>query len=270
MRSDEVMIRRPEGFNFGYNPITHIDDEAIGMNFGVLKLHSGECLSINSPLESAYLLMTGKITIELNGVEYVKQRYCYFSQHPIVLHCAPHQIASIKAETHCELMVIETQNEHSFESTVFDRDNNLESDARGKGLLDDSSYRLVKTVFDKRNRPESNLVLGEIITFPGHWSSTPSHTHPHPEIYHYRFSEPQGYGMGENGEHIQRIRHNDTMLITDEAVHAHASAPGYCLYTLWFIRHLPGYPYIVPDFQPAHAWAKDIEANKRVWQLTEY
>ena len=268
MQSSDVMIRHPDGFPFDYTAITHIDDDAIGMNFGVLKLKSGECHTIDSPLESAYLLMTGKITIELNGIKYSKERFCYFSQDPIVLHCASHQVASIKAETHCELMLIATNNDNSFESTVFDKNNNLESDARGKGLLDDSSYRLVKTVFDKRNRPESNLVLGEIIPFPGHWSSTPSHTHPHPEIYHYRFSEPQGYGMGENGDHIQRIRHYDTMLITDEAEHAHASAPGYCLYTLWFIRHLPDDPYIVPDFKPAHAWAKEFDANKRVWRLS--
>ncbi|MCL1127316.1 5-deoxy-glucuronate isomerase [Shewanella surugensis] len=271
MLTQDILVRRPDGFQFGYNHITEIGKEKLptGMTFGVIKLRAGESYNLTSDLESAYLLMTGRIRFSYDDQQYDAERTCYYSEVPIVLHCTPNTVAKVDAKTHCEIMVIQTANDKRFISQVFDASNMLESDKRGKGLLGDSSYRLVRTVFDKRNRKESNLVVGEIITFPGHWSSSPSHTHPHPEIYHYRFSEPQGYGIGENGEDIIRIRHYDTMIITDDVEHAHSTAPGYCLYTLWFIRHLSGNPYIVPTFKPEHSWAKEESANARVWKLCE-
>jgi 5-dehydro-2-deoxygluconokinase len=166
-------------------------------------------------------------------------------------------------------MVMQTENEKDFEPKVFDKTNMLESERRGKGLLNDVSYRIVRTVFDKRNRPESNLVVGEIITFSGHWSSCPSHFHEQPEIYYYRFSEPQGFAIGEDGEKIKRIKQNDTMVILDEKEHSHSTSPGYALYTLWFIRHLKNKPYIVPTFKSEHEWARHPSANQRVWRPLE-
>jgi 5-dehydro-2-deoxygluconokinase len=145
----------------------------------------------------------------------------------------------------------------------------LEIDHRGKDLLENTSYRVVRTVFDKRNRPKANLVVGEIVTFQGRWSSYPSHYHAQPEIYHYRFSEPQGYALGENGENILRIEHNDTYQIAEGQTHAHCTAPGYTLYTLWFIRHLVNNPYLIPTFKPEHAWTRESSANKRVWKMNE-
>jgi 5-dehydro-2-deoxygluconokinase len=142
----------------------------------------------------------------------------------------------------------------------------LELDHRGKGLLDDTSYRIVRTVFDKRNRPESNLVVGEIITFQGRWSSYPPHYHAQPEIYHYRFSEPQGFAFGENGQKVLRIEHNDTYQIVDGQEHAHCTAPGYALYTLWFIRHLQNDPYLTPTFRSEHEWTRESQSTHRVWK----
>lgn len=263
--SDSV-LKNPQGFSFGYNAISDISNEKLAMNFGVLKLKTGDRYTIEAGLEMACLLMTGNIDFESDKQHYQGERCCYFYQSPFALHFDATKTCQIKANTNSELMIIQTANDKRFETIYFSADNMLENDERGKGLLNDTSHRLVRTIFDKRNRAQSNLVLGEIITYPGHWSSTPSHTHPHPEIYHYRFSEPKGYAFGEDGAEVVRIEHGDTLLITDSKAHAHSTAPGYCLYTLWFIRHLKNNPYITPEFQPQHAWAKDQCANRRVWQ----
>jgi 5-deoxy-D-glucuronate isomerase len=261
-----VIIKNDDGFDFGQTMISSIDSPKIGMNFTVLKLKKGQVFEETVIFETAFLLMTGKVEFFYEQKTYQAKRACIFSQSPIALHTCNDKKIKIMANTHAEIMVIQTKNDNEFETIVFDEKNILENDKRGLGLLGDSSYRLVRTLFDKRNRPQSNLVLGEIITFPGHWSSTPSHIHPHPEVYHYRFSEPCGFAFAENGEKIVRIRHNDTMLITDNNAHAHATAPGYCLYTLWFIRHLDNNPYIQPTFIKEHAWAQKAKANNRVWQ----
>lgn len=263
------LIKNQSGFGQGYTAITEIKQAKIGMNFGILKLTAGECYHFNDKSETACLLMTGLVEFECGNNIIDASRYCYFNQCPQAMHVDADTSFKVSAKSNAELVVIQAENNTAFEPIFFNQKNMLENDERGKGLLNDTSYRMVKTLFDKRNRPHSNLVLGEIITFPGHWSSTPSHTHPHPEIYHYRLSEPQGYAVGENGEDFVRIKHNDTMVITDSKAHAHSTAPGYCLYTLWFIRHLEGNPYIVPDFQAEHAWAKEKSANQRVWQLVE-
>ena len=266
MRPLNPIIRCKAPYKNGYNTIVSIDDDyKTGMNFSILHLKKGESVNIESYLESAYLLMTGQILFNYCNQSYQAFRTSYFDQDPYVLHLSPNVPARLIAKTDCELMVMQAENKQCFESQVFDSTNMLESECRGKGLLDDVSYRIVRTVFDKRNCPKSNLVVGEIITFSGHWSSCPPHFHKQPEIYYYRFSEPQGFAIGEDGEEIKRITQNDTMVILNEKEHAHSTAPGYALYTLWFIRHLENDPYIVPKFKSQHEWARHLSANYRVW-----
>ncbi|MCL9685712.1 5-dehydro-2-deoxygluconokinase [Legionella maioricensis] len=266
--SSQILIKNPQGFYKGLNPIVSLDKSLAnaGMNFSSIKLDKGQSHLFNIQYEFAALLMTGKVVFHYANQSQQVQRYDYFSQAPIVLHCSSGQIASVEALTDCEILVMETENDCQFAPQLFDESNLLELDNRGKDILNDTSYRIVRTVFDKRNRPESNLVVGEIITFQGRWSSYPSHFHDQPEIYHYRFSEPQGYAFGENGQEVLRIEHYDTYQIAKGQTHAHCVAPGYALYTLWFIRHLKNNPYHTPTFKKAHEWTRTIKANRRVWQ----
>ena len=63
---------------------------------------------------------------------------------------------------------------------------------RGRAL------RYVRTIFDRTNSPpEVELVLGEVVPSRRAGSSYPPHHHPQHEIYHYRFTEPQGYVHAE-------------------------------------------------------------------------
>jgi 5-deoxy-glucuronate isomerase len=140
----------------------------------------------------------------------------------------------------------------------------LESEHRGKGQLNDTAYRIVRTIFDIRNRPTTKLVLGEVINFPGRWSSYPPHHHSQPEIYHYRFTKPQGYGHGELGEEVLRLKQNDTVKILNEKDHSQTAAPGYGMYYIWVIRHLKDNNYTVPEFTEAHQWLLKKDAD--IWQ----
>lgn len=266
-KSSQTLIKNPQGFEMGLNTIVSMDEPGLcsGMNFSSVRLNKGEHYFFSPEYEFAALLMTGRIVFHYANQTRQCERSDYFSQAPIVLHCPSNQIASVIAETDCELLLIETENELNFEPLLFDETNILELDHRGHNILDDTSYRIVRTVFDKRNRPESNLVVGEIITFQGRWSSYPSHCHDQPEIYHYRFSEPQGYAFGENGKDVLRIEHYDTYQIAKGQEHAHCTAPGYALYTLWFIHHLENNPYISPVFKKEHEWTRTSKANQRVW-----
>jgi 5-deoxy-glucuronate isomerase len=120
----------------------------------------------------------------------------------------------------------------------------------------------VRTIFDGTTAdPNAELVLGEVITFQGGWSSYPPHHHPQAEIYHYRFTEPQGYGHAELGETVLKVRNYDTVKILDEKDHAQCAAPGYGMYYSWVIRHLPDNPYTVPEFTEEHAWIMNPDSQ---------
>jgi 5-deoxy-glucuronate isomerase len=111
-------------------------------------------------------------------------------------------------------------------------------------------------------------VLGEVVTFPGGWSSYPPHHHAQHEIYHYRFTEPQGYGHAELGEQVVKVRQYDTIRIPAGLDHAQCAAPGYGMYYSWVIRHLPDNPYTVPEFTAEHAWT--MQADAAFWRPPEF
>lgn len=53
------------------------------------------------------------------------------------------------------------------------------------------------------------------------------------------------------------IQDGDTVVIPPGGDHAQVSAPGYGMYYLWMIRHLPGNPYTGFTFAEEHTWALD-------------
>jgi 5-deoxy-glucuronate isomerase len=97
-------------------------------------------------------------------------------------------------------------------STVTTRDIRPEDvvvEQRGDG----ATARVVRTYVG-----EGPLICGETINPPGGWSSWPPHRHEHEEVYLYRFSNPDGFGVqlaydrdpGEpsivRDRHVERIR----------------------------------------------------------------
>lgn len=251
-----AIIRNPEGFKYGYTPIISIDDGrgAVGMNFGILRCKTGEEKELSSGYESAYLLIDGKVTFEYDHKTYEAERHSIFEENPIAIHFAEGAQVRLKPSRETELAVFQVANVNKFPTRVFDAKNMQECQRRGQGILDDTSYRIVRTIFDTRNRPEAKLVLGEDINFPGRWSSYPPHHHPQPEIYHYRFNKPQGYGHAELGEEVYKVHNYDTLKILDQKDHPQVAAPGYTMYYLWAIRHLEGNPYIAPEYTQEHRW----------------
>ena len=244
------------GFPDGYTAVTRAADpaNATGIGFGVLRLAAGERWSQPVERETAWLLMSGSLRVEAGDVEATLSRGSLFDESASCLHVAAGTRVTLHATTACELTVYDCVNAAAFAPRVF-RPADVPNEHRGKGQVRDRSLRYVRTSFDTRNSPpEAQLVLGEVVTFPGGWSSYPPHHHPQPEIYHYRFTAPQGYGHAELGEQVVKVRQYDSICIPAGNDHAQCAAPGYGMYYSWVIRHLPGLPYTVPEFTPEHAW----------------
>lgn len=259
----KLLIHKPQGFGWGYTPIVKMAEDrgAVGINFGILKLKQGMVKDLTSPWENAYLLIQGKVIFSYNDKNYVAKRSSIFDEDPIAIHFAKNTQVIIKAQSNCELAVFQVKNLKQFATKVFDAKNMLAIERRGKGMLENTSYRIVRTIFDHTNRPEAKLVLGEDLNFQGRWSSYPPHHHAQPEIYHYRFTKPQGYGHAELGEKVFKIHNYDTIKILNKNDHAQVAAPGYMMYYIWAIRHLPNHPYIKPEFTRKHRWLLKTKRN---------
>jgi 5-deoxy-glucuronate isomerase len=257
-----LITRHREGFPRGFTAITTAGeaDADTGISMGVLRLGAGECHAVTLATETAFLLMQGSVSGHAGGESFELARASLFNNSPACVHAPAGTPLEIHAVSDTELTVYACDNQASFTPRVF-RPGDVPDERRGAGQVGDRCLRLVRTIFDGRNSPpEVQLVLGEVVTLQGGWSSYPPHHHPQPEIYHYRFTHPQGFGHAEHGEDVFKVRQYDTIRIMAGNDHAQCAAPGYGMYYSWVIRHLPGLPYTVPEFTAEHEWTMQPDA----------
>jgi 5-deoxy-glucuronate isomerase len=273
------LLKKNSGLKHGYNSITNLNDldwnnsNNSQMNFGILQMTLGDNYFLNNELEKAILLMQGTVTLTWNDRSSVINRNSFFNDNPTVL-LVPNSVqVKIECMNACsELCIVETKNDRKYQPKLFTAEECL-TEQFGKGTLRETSTRDVRTIFDKNNMTESNLVLGEVINYPGKWSSYPPHGHNQPEIYYYRFLPEQGFGFSMDGLDTAHIINNgDALIILNGAPHSQTSAPGYAMYYIWAIRHLDGDPY-GPDeprkFIPEHIWVMDPKNNSKIWPPEE-
>jgi len=233
------------------------------MDFGVLRLKPGQSHVSRRGKERAFILLNGQVELAWEGRKETVVRTSLFEEAPWCLSVPAGAEATITARSAgAELSVHATENPRSFPSHLYTPEE-CRSEERGKGTMNETSTRIVRTIIEDPPASHSNLVLGEVITFPGKWSSYPPHHHPQPEIYHYRFQKPEGFGVCQIGEEAYVLRDRDTVIIPPGAVHPHAAAPGYAMFYIWVIRHLDGARYGTPTFVPEHSWVMDPKA--KIW-----
>ncbi len=257
-----MRIRQNKPFVYGYNAIASMDEKENNtmMDFGILKLAKSQAETDCDPKERAFLLIQGEVTFEWEGNRETVKRNSCFDENPWVLHVPRDiEVKIIGVAEDSEVCVTKTANEKAFKSKLY-RDDECRSEDRGRGTMNETSTRIVRTVFDYSNAQHSNLVLGEVIDYPGKWSSYPPHYHPQPEIYFYKFNPENGYGFCQLGDDVVQIKNNDTVKIFD-VTHPQVTAPGYAMYYIWVIRHLDDNPYINPIFVPEHLWVTDKDAK---------
>lgn len=259
------MLEKLEVLEQGYNVLTEIDGKHSNMlmDVGIYKIKKDQveiCLDKNK--ESAFLILDGKAEIEWNGYKKEIERHSIFDEDPWCLHIPKNVEVKIKAIKDSEILLQKTRNEKEFECKLYTPED-CRSDIFGEGVWKDTARRVVRTVFDYSNAPYSNMVMGEVITFPGKWSSYIPHHHPQPEVYYYRFNKPQGFGCAFIGEDAYKITDNSIAAIPGGLVHPQASAPGYAMYYCWMIRHLDNNPWTDRIDEEAHKWL--LEPNAKIW-----
>ena len=238
--------------------------EMMGLDFGVQKMARDEQVDFCFAQEVVYDLLCGKISISWDGsgcAEVVERTDC-FHEGAIVLHVpadTPVEITCLSDTA--EIAIARTANARRFAPQLMrPEDCMCANEERGAGLMGETSTRLVRTFFDRSTCPETNFFIGEVVHYPGKWSSYPPHTHVEPEMYYYKFLPANGYGLAEFGDDAYKVKDNDLTGMPCNVTHSQAAASGYAEYYLWCIR-LRDDQDIVTTTVPEYAWVTDPAAK---------
>lgn len=255
------MLRENNDLKNGLNLICDESDKMF-MKVNLLKLDNNQEYVIEDKLqESAALLLCGTVKFIYDNKEEVCSRNDLFKDDAYCLHFSRNKKVTIVALTDTEILLQQKENDVEFETKMYDK-TNIDKGFFGDGNLKDTTKRQVTTILDYYRTPWSKMVLGEIINFPGIWSSYPPHWHPQPEVYFYKFDKPQGFGACFEGDDAYKIKHNSVALIEGGKTHPQCSAPGYAMYYAWMIPHLDGAPWTnIRNFVDEHVWVNDENAT---------
>ena len=176
-----MKIQNEHEFPIGYTGIGADHPETL-MDFGILRLKTGRSHVSKPGKERAFILLGGTVELSWDGKKQTVSRESLFDQAPWCLSVPSGVEATITAQGgDAEVSAHATENPGSFAPRLYTPED-CRSEERGKGTMKETSTRIVRTIIEDPKGAHSNLVLGEVITFPGRWSSYPPHHHPQPEI----------------------------------------------------------------------------------------
>jgi len=233
------------------------------VGFEVIDLAPGESLErALEDREQCLLLLSGRAGVRVAGRDFgpIGARESPFAGKPFAVYVPPRAAVHLTAQTYCELAVGSAPAAGRYAPRVI-RPEDVHEEVRGAG----TNTRYVHDILPESAEAESLLVV-EVRTPGGHWSSYPPHKHDTAvggesqleEIYYHRLSRPGGFAF-------QRVFTDDrsldeTMAVEDRDLvlvprgHHPVSAPhGFDLYYLnvmagpvrrWRISYAPGYEFL--------------------------
>ena len=224
------------------------------MNITVYRMAAGHqrtfCLERE---EMALLLVLGDVTYLWNDRQETGHRESFIEEGPYCLHVPKGVSVTVRANADSEVLVQSTENLGQF-PPVFYRPEDCRDDIFGLDVFDNKMKRTVRTVFDYKNAPYSNMVNGEVINHQGGWSSYTPHHHPQPEVYYYRYERSEGFGACFLGDDVYKIKDGSCACIPGGVTHPQVTAPAFPMYYCWMIRHLEGNPWTDRIVDPRYTW----------------
>jgi 5-deoxy-glucuronate isomerase len=234
------------------------------MNFRVTRLNPGEKLERASQKdETVLVLLGGTCHAEWGaGTHVIGKRKNVFDGLPYAIYLPAGHRVSLKAETTCEVAECNVPSQARLEPKL------ITPDDCGTGLRggENASRQIVDVV--RPDFPADRLVVFEVYTPGGNWSSYPPHKHDvhNPpaevdldEIYYYRIKEPNGFALqnlyhSSNGKDVVvKARDGDVVLVRD-GFHPVVAGPGYDVYYLNFLAGTARTMSITEDSN--HTWIR--------------
>lgn len=239
------MFSYPKFDNEGTQTLSSVSgiNKEMMMDISVHRLKKGEELLVcETDMETAILLLQGKIELDYEQKLYEVERNNLFTDMPTCLHVCKDVPVIITAVEDAEVLLQSAHNNNIFSSKLY-LPNDIEKVTSCEGKWEDTAKREVITIFDYYNAPYSNMVLGEIFVPQGRWFSYIPHHHPQPEVYYYRLEREEGFGACFIDDEAYTIKDGSCGAFIGGRTHAQVTAPGYPMYCCWMIRHLENNPW---------------------------
>jgi len=241
------------------------------MSFFVRRLAAGDSLLVQTDREEAALVLLGGTCFcdWGKGKTRIGRRKDVFDGLPYTLYLPARTTATIVAETDCEIAECRVPSEAQLEPRLV-TPSDVASSLRGGGNVSRQIVDIISPTF-----PADKLMVIEVYTPGGNWSSYPPHkhdTHNPPaecdldEIYYFRIAQPGGfalqnlYGGKEDGERTVKARDGDVVLV-HSGFHTVVAGPGYDAYYLNFLAGSSRAMAVTDDRD--HAWIRST------WSTTD-
>jgi 5-deoxy-glucuronate isomerase len=241
------------------------------MNFFVRRLLPGEVFrTYTGGEEAAFVILSGTCVADWGqGPKLIGKRKNVFDGFPYTLYLSPESHASFAAETTCEIAECRVPSKANLQPKLIEPKDVVTS-LRGGGNTSRQIVDVMTPAF-----PADKLMVIEVYTPGGNWSSFPPHKHDvhNPpsevdldEIYYFRFQNPEGfafqhlYGGQDAGEHTLKTRDGDVVLV-HSGYHTVIAGPGYDAYYLNFLAGSSRSLAVTDDLR--HSWIRST------WNATD-
>ena len=215
------------------------------MSFFVRRLQPGDSYrSMTEHEEAAFVLLGGTCHADWGqGAKKVGRRQNVFDGLPYTVYLPAGHNVTFTAETCCEIAECRVPSEARLEPRLITPDE-VASGLRGGGNVSRQVVDIMPPSF-----PADKLMVIEVYTPGGNWSSFPPHKHDvhNPpgevdldEIYYYRIQQPDGFAFQHlysgdgSSECTVKARDGDAVLVKS-GYHPVVAGPGYHIYYLNFL-----------------------------------
>jgi 5-deoxy-glucuronate isomerase len=218
------------------------------IGLGILTLEAGESYKTKTyDKEVVLVILSGKANLKVDDVKYenLGERKDVFSGRATAVYIPResfYEVIEAQGEK-LEIAVLSAVAEKKFKPFVVKPEDVVVNHRGVPGYQRDVHDIIV----DNGEGRVDRIVVGETFSYPGEWSSYPSHKHDtyNPpeetmmeEIYFFKVNPPEGFGV--------QVMYNDDLSLRDayiikdkdavaipEGYHPVASAPGFAVYYLW-------------------------------------
>ena len=266
------LLRRVQGDHGKVHDITSENAHWGYVGFDLYRLAAGDtCGEATGEREVILVLVEGKAEIDADGQSFgeLGERMNVFDKHPP--HCL-YVRGGAEWRTPCTLAVCSAPYRGEHPTAKIDPAA-IELTERGQG----GNQRYINNIAMENDDIADSLLVTEVYTPSGHWSSYPPHRHDVDdfpevtyleEVYYHRLNPSQGYGhqrvFTEDGEIDETYSFNDHDVVLVPKGHHPCGAPyGYELYYLnvmagplrkWRFQNHPDHNWIYErDRAPAQA-----------------
>ncbi len=257
--SGETLDVTPESAGFDY------------LTFSVRKILRGDKFSSETGAsELGMVVLGGRCSVESTAGSWSAfgSRAHVFDGMPTALYLPIETEFTVTAETDCEIALCFSRAEEKYPARLITPDE-VEIEVRGGGNATRQINHILKPEF-----PAQRLLLVEVYTPSGNWSSYPPHKHDvhNPpdevdleEIYYYKVDQPEGYAIQRvytsDGRIDQTLTVRDSELVLiPEGYHPVVAAHGYNVY---YLNALAGSAHsMAATDDPAYAWVRGSWAEQ--------